>query len=97
MIVLGFAHIPPCFIRGDRHTLPCKHLYERIYRCSTAEIDHGSGPIKHHRLDGKFHAATPSMPKRSLITLSAMPNPVEAPVPLVTITSRTFGSGASIR
>ena len=65
------------------------------HRRHATEVDHGAGPVEHHRLDRKAHAARlrPS-DKESPITRSAMPKPVDAPVPLVTITSRTPGSTA---
>ena len=95
MVDLGLAHVAARFRDRKRHAILSEDLDQGMNRRHAAEIDHGARPIQHHRLDGKCHAA--SVPKSSPITFSAMPKPVDAPVPLVTITSRTCGSGVSIR
>ncbi len=57
MVELGFSHIAARFIGGNRHALFGEDLDQGMNRRHAAEIDHGAGPIEHHRLDWKAHVS----------------------------------------
>ena len=98
MIQFGAAHIGAGLGGGERQTLGGKYGDQRLHRRHAAKIDDGAGPIEHHSFYRKAHASSPKVRlNRSPITRSASAMPVEAPVPLVTITSRTPGSGVPMR
>ena len=84
------AHGPPRLGHRDRHVEAAIGFDEGAHRRAGAEVDHGSGPVENGRAEMSGHAQS------SWMTSSPMAKEVEAPVPLVTTTSRTRSMGVSI-
>jgi len=96
---LGHAHLAAGGGGGQSDALGGEGVDQRLDRRSAAEIHHGAGPVEHDGLD-PGHDGLPSgarTPQSSATVCSAMAKAVEAPVPLVTMTSRTSGAGVSTR
>ena len=97
MVALGPAHVGARLGRRDGDPLAGERGDQRVDRRHAAEVDHGSGPVEHHRFDrAGQHAAFFAPLSNGLMTASARPKPIDAPQPVVTITRRTSSAGASM-
>ena len=94
VVALRHAHRPARFVAPDLDAELRERTDEDAHRREAAVVDHGAGPVEHDRLQLRLGHQIP--PNRSAITSSPIANAVLAPVPLVTITRRTAGSGASM-
>jgi hypothetical protein len=56
MIELGPAHVAARLLGRERKPLFGKHLDQRLHGRHAAKVDHGAGPVEHHRFDRKTHA-----------------------------------------
>ena len=98
MVAFGAAHIGAGFLFGNGHTGIGEDALQRDDGRAAAMIDHRARPIEHHGLDRKTHATAPwGCAVIAAIVSSASAKAVEAPVPLVTVTTCTPGSGRVTR
>ena len=91
MVALRHAHRAARIGNGNGDAKMGECLHKGTHWRAAAMVHHGTRPIQNHSLDLLRHGFA----SISANTSSARPNPVLAPVPEVTETSRTPGMGAS--
>ena len=99
MVALGHAHRPARIGDAHRHAEMGEGAHEGTHRRTAAVVHHGAGPIQNQGLE--HHAASiawegAGAPSRLATVSSPIANAVLAPVPEVTITSRTPSATVSV-
>src|SRR5471032_1185160 len=98
MVGLGLAHVGAHRRLVERDAAAREGFDQRRDRRTAAEVHHRAGPVENHQVETAeaLVAHRRSPPNKSATTSSPIAKPVDAPAPVVTITSRTCGAGASI-
>src|SRR5580704_6676001 len=97
MVLFCLAHVPSDLCIAERNAAQRKGRPERDNRRLATEVDHGSRPVENDQIEAIANGHQPvPHPNSSATTSSPIANPVDAPEPLVIITMRTLGAGASM-